>query len=56
MRFFDKKLFTYSCDKTAKKNISAVDLNPLNPDLLVVSSSGIKVDQPENIAYLSECK
>jgi len=42
-----EKLFTYSCEKTKNKNISAVDLNPLNPDLLVACYGGYCVEQPE---------
>ena len=35
-----EKLFTYRCEDTKDWNISSIDLNPYNPDLLVACYGG----------------
>jgi hypothetical protein len=40
-----EKLFTYSCDATKDWNISSMDFNSWNPDLLVACYGGFEVEK-----------
>lgn len=42
-----EKLFTYTCDKTKGRNISSIDINPFNSDLIVACYGGFEVEKPE---------
>jgi hypothetical protein len=39
-----EKLFTYSCEKTKGMNISSMDINPFNPDLIVSTYGRFEVE------------
>ena len=42
-----ENLFTYKCEETDGMNISSIDINSLNKDLLVATYGGFSVENPQ---------